>query len=109
VRFAVIADRGAQERLLGLAQLGAGDEAPFAAGSLFERLPLRDLLARRPRRGERLRQLEQRARLGLAMAGGVVWLVVFLLKPVHKRQMLASSSAQFAAQMGGTRTARMEA
>jgi hypothetical protein len=32
-----------------------------------------------------------------------------LLKPTHKRTMLASSSAQFAAQMGGTRTARMEA
>jgi NADH-quinone oxidoreductase subunit H len=47
--------------------------------------------------------------LGLAMAGAVVWLVVFLLKPVHKRRMLASTSAQFAAQIGGTRTARMEA
>jgi NADH-quinone oxidoreductase subunit H len=47
--------------------------------------------------------------VGLAMAGGFVWLVLFLLKPVHKKQMLASTSAQFAAQMGGTRTARMEA
>jgi len=47
--------------------------------------------------------------VGLAMAGAVIWLVVFLLKPTHKRRMLASSSAQFAAQMGGTRTARMEA
>ena len=44
-----------------------------------------------------------------AMIGAVVWLVVFLLKPVHKRRMLASTSAQFAAQMGGTRSARMEA
>ena len=47
--------------------------------------------------------------VGLSMAGLAVWLVVFLLKPTHKRQMLASSSAQFAAAMGGTRTARMEA
>jgi len=47
--------------------------------------------------------------VGLSLIGAVVWLVVFLLKPTHKRTMLASSSAQFAAQMGGTRTARMEA
>jgi NADH-quinone oxidoreductase subunit H len=47
--------------------------------------------------------------VGLTMAGLLVWLVVFLLKPVHKRQMLASSSAQFAAAMGGTRNFRMEA
>jgi NADH-quinone oxidoreductase subunit H len=47
--------------------------------------------------------------VGLAMAGAVVWFVVFLLKPVHKRRMLASTSAQFAARIGGTRTARMEA
>jgi NADH-quinone oxidoreductase subunit H len=46
--------------------------------------------------------------VGLAMAGGVVWLVVFLLKPTRKRSMLASSSAQFAARMGGTPTFRME-
>jgi NADH-quinone oxidoreductase subunit H len=46
--------------------------------------------------------------VGLGMAGAVVWFVVFLLKPTHKRPMLASSSAQFAAQMGGTRTFRME-
>jgi NADH-quinone oxidoreductase subunit H len=47
--------------------------------------------------------------VGLAMLGGVVWFVVFLLKPPNKRRMLASSSAQFAASMGGTRTARMGA
>jgi NADH-quinone oxidoreductase subunit H len=47
--------------------------------------------------------------VGLALAGAAIWLVVFLLKPTHKRRMLASTSAQFAAQMGGTRTARMEA
>jgi NADH-quinone oxidoreductase subunit H len=46
--------------------------------------------------------------VGLAMAGALVSLVVFLLKPAHKRSMLASTSAQFAAQMGGTRTFRME-
>ncbi len=47
--------------------------------------------------------------VGLAMAGAAVWLVVFLLKPVKKRQMVASTSAQFAASMGGTKTARMGA
>jgi NADH-quinone oxidoreductase subunit H len=47
--------------------------------------------------------------VGLAFAGGAVWFVAFLLKPPRKRQMLASSSAQFAAAMGGTRTARMGA
>jgi NADH-quinone oxidoreductase subunit H len=46
--------------------------------------------------------------VGLGMGGLVVWFVVFLLKPTHKRSMLASSSAQFAAQMGGTRNFRME-
>ncbi len=43
---------------------------------------------------------------GLAL---VVWLGLFLLRPVHKRRMLATSSAQFAASLGGTRDARMEA
>ncbi len=47
--------------------------------------------------------------VGLAMFAGAVWFVVFLLKPPHKRRMLASSSAKYAASMGGTRTARMEA
>ncbi|HTQ07132.1 MAG TPA: NADH-quinone oxidoreductase subunit H, partial [Polyangiaceae bacterium] len=46
--------------------------------------------------------------VGLVMAGLLVWFVVFLLKPVHKRPMLASTSAQFAAAMGGTRNFRME-
>ncbi len=45
----------------------------------------------------------------LAVLAGVVWFVLFLLKPPNKRRMLASSSAQYAAQMGGTRTARMGA
>jgi hypothetical protein len=43
---------------------------------------------------------------GLAVA---VILVLFLLKPANKKRFLASSSAQFAAQLGGTRSARMEA
>jgi len=47
--------------------------------------------------------------VGLALAGGLIWLVLFLLKPPHKRRMLASSSAQFAAAMGGTRTAKQGA
>jgi NADH-quinone oxidoreductase subunit H len=47
--------------------------------------------------------------LGLAFIAGAVWFVVFLLKPTHKRRMLASTSAQFAAAMGGTRTAKMGA
>jgi NADH-quinone oxidoreductase subunit H len=47
--------------------------------------------------------------VGLTLAAGAVWLVVFLLKPTHKRRMLASSSAQFAAAMGGTRTAKQGA
>ncbi len=38
-----------------------------------------------------------------------VWFVAFVLKPVSKRRMLATSSAQFAAAQGGTRTARMGA
>jgi NADH-quinone oxidoreductase subunit H len=43
---------------------------------------------------------------GLAL---FVWLVVFMVKPPEKRRMLASSSAQFAAAMGGTRSTRMGA
>ena len=38
-----------------------------------------------------------------------LYLVVFLLQPAHKRRFLLTSSAQFAAAMGGTRTSRMEA
>jgi len=47
--------------------------------------------------------------IALAFVAGAVWFVVFLLKPTHKRRMLASTSAQFAAAMGGTRTAKMGA
>jgi NADH-quinone oxidoreductase subunit H len=36
-------------------------------------------------------------------------LVMFLLKPARKRRLLVASSAQFAAAMGGTRSARMQA
>ncbi|MGE3671732.1 MAG: NADH-quinone oxidoreductase subunit H, partial [Polyangiaceae bacterium] len=39
----------------------------------------------------------------------LVWFVRFLLKPAEHRRVLASSSAQYAASMGGTRTARMGA
>lgn len=48
----------------------------------------------------------------IALAGlfGAVYAVVFLLKPRQKLQVYASSSAQFAAQAGGTpRSLRMEA
>lgn len=47
----------------------------------------------------------------VALVGAVlfVWLVLFLLQPAHKRRLLVTSSARFAAAMGGTRTARMEA
>ena len=44
-----------------------------------------------------------------ATIGLAVWLVLFLIKPVKKRRMLASTSAQFAAARGGTRSARMGA
>jgi NADH-quinone oxidoreductase subunit H len=51
------------------------------------------------------------SKLSLAVVGlGVaVWFVLFLLKPRSKRRSLASTSAQFAAALGGTREARMEA
>ena len=39
----------------------------------------------------------------------LVQFVLFILKPARKRRLLAASSAQFAAAMGGTRTARMQA
>jgi NADH-quinone oxidoreductase subunit H len=47
----------------------------------------------------------------VAIAGAVcfVWFVLFLLVPARKRRLLAASSARFAAQAGGTRTARMGA
>jgi hypothetical protein len=50
-------------------------------------------------------------KLLLAVAGiaAVVALILFLLRPVRKRRMLATTSAQFGATLGGTQEARMEA
>jgi len=47
----------------------------------------------------------------LAVGGIVVGIVfvLFLLKPAKKRRLLATTSAQFAAALGGTRSARMSA
>jgi NADH-quinone oxidoreductase subunit H len=50
-----------------------------------------------------------KAFVALAGIGGFIYFIVFLVKPVHKRKSLASSSAQFAAAAGGTRSARMSA
>ena len=50
-----------------------------------------------------------KARVALAGLAGFVAFVVFLVKPVHKRKTLSSSSAQFAAAAGGTRSVRMGA
>jgi len=49
--------------------------------------------------------------LAIALTGiGLgIWLVLFLLKPVHKRRLVVTSSAQYAEKRGGTRWARMEA
>jgi len=47
--------------------------------------------------------------LALVGAGALVYLVIFLLKPREKRRILATTSAQFSAQIGGTRSARMGA
>jgi NADH-quinone oxidoreductase subunit H len=47
--------------------------------------------------------------LALLGLGALVLFVLFLLKPRNKRRSLASTSAQFAAALGGTREARMEA
>jgi NADH-quinone oxidoreductase subunit H len=41
--------------------------------------------------------------------GLVVWLAVFLSTPRQRKQTLATTSAQYAAEAGGTRTARMGA
>ncbi len=38
-----------------------------------------------------------------------IWFVVFVTSPVKKKRILASTAAQFAAHLGGTRTARMGA
>jgi len=50
-----------------------------------------------------------KAFVALAGLGGFIYFIVFLVKPVHKRKSLASSSAQYAAAAGGTRSARMSA
>jgi NADH-quinone oxidoreductase subunit H len=50
-----------------------------------------------------------KAFVALAGLGGFIYFVVFLAKPVHKRKTLSSSSAQYAAAAGGTRSARMSA
>jgi NADH-quinone oxidoreductase subunit H len=50
-----------------------------------------------------------KALVALAGLGGFIYFIVFMVKPVHKRKSLASSSAQFAAAAGGTRSARMSA
>jgi NADH-quinone oxidoreductase subunit H len=47
--------------------------------------------------------------LALVGLGAGVAFVLFLLRPRSKRRSLASTSAQFAAALGGTREARMEA
>ena len=47
--------------------------------------------------------------LALAGLGGLIYTAVFLLKPRKKVQVYASSSAQYAAQVGGTRSVRMGA
>ena len=47
----------------------------------------------------------------LAVGGGAlfVWLVLFLLRPRHKKKMLFTSAAKFANAMGGTPTTRLGA
>lgn len=50
-----------------------------------------------------------KAFVALGGLGGFVFFVVWLVKPVHKRQSLASSSAQYAVAAGGTRSSRMSA
>jgi NADH-quinone oxidoreductase subunit H len=50
-----------------------------------------------------------KALVALAGFGGFVAFVVFMVKPVHKKKTLSSSSAQFAAAAGGTRSVRMGA
>lgn len=50
-----------------------------------------------------------KAFVALAGLGGFIFFVVWLVKPVHKRKTLSSSSAQYATAAGGTRSARMSA
>jgi hypothetical protein len=50
-----------------------------------------------------------KALLAVGGLGGFIFFVVWLVKPVHKRQTLSSSSAQYAVAAGGTRSARMSA
>jgi NADH-quinone oxidoreductase subunit H len=50
-----------------------------------------------------------KAFVALAGLGGFIFFVVWLVKPVHKRQTLSSSSAQYAVAAGGTRSTRMSA
>ncbi|HEV8246490.1 MAG TPA: complex I subunit 1 family protein [Polyangiaceae bacterium] len=47
--------------------------------------------------------------LALAGGAGFVYLIVFLLRPREKIRVLATTSAQYSAQIGGTRSARMGA
>lgn len=49
------------------------------------------------------------ALVALAGLAGLVWFVMFLTSPAKHRRMLASSAAQLAASIGGTRTAKMGA
>jgi len=58
-----------------------------------------------------LRVLSDLTMVLIALVGAAlcVYLIVFLLQPAHKRRLLLTSSAQFAAAMGGTPTSKMEA
>lgn len=64
-----------------------------------------------PRIAHMLDVLADLTKLLLAVAGlfGAVAFLRFLLSPVKKRRLLAPTSAQFAAELGGTRAARMQA
>jgi NADH-quinone oxidoreductase subunit H len=49
------------------------------------------------------------AALALGGIGLVVWFAVFMCTPRKRKQLLATTSAQYAAEAGGTRTLRMGA
>ncbi len=49
------------------------------------------------------------ALVALAGLAAAIWFLVFMLTPAHKRKLLATTSAQFAAALGGTRSAKMSA